>query len=198
MLNRIFITIFSFALLIFGANITSSADEMNSSSDQRAFPFLVSSLNFDWVTYGPDKREKIVESEGAPSGMAYRVTVRKKKPNSWDIATRNDMVKDIKKNDIIVVSFWARAAKPQKGKEKGDILVALQRNIEPYDSVIEERIALDKEWKKYHLSGKANRDYAADVTELNYNLALAKQTIEFAEFYVMNIGPDGDPEQYIP
>lgn len=58
MLNRIFITIFSFALLIFGANITSSADEMNSSSDQRAFPFLVSSLNFDWVTYGPDKREK--------------------------------------------------------------------------------------------------------------------------------------------
>lgn len=59
-----------------------------------------------------------MESEGAPSGMAYRVTVRKKKPNSWDIATRNDMVKDIKKNDIIVVSFWARAAKPQKGRKK--------------------------------------------------------------------------------
>jgi hypothetical protein len=72
-------------------------------------------------------------------------------------------------------------------------MLPLQRDIEPYDQVILERIALDKEWKKYHLSGKANRDYAANVTELNYNLALAKQTIEFAEFYVMNIGPDGDP-----
>ena len=45
------------------------------------------------------------------------------------------MVKDIKKDDVIVVSFWARAAKPQKGKEKGDIYVALQRDIEPYDQV---------------------------------------------------------------
>ena len=199
MLNRLFLTILAFALTTFGSNIVSTADTINNPEDQRSFPFLVSSLNFgQWETFGPDKRVKIVESKGAPSGQAYRVTVKKKKPNHWDIATRNDMVKDIKKGDVIVVSFWARAAKPQKGKEKGDINVALQRDIEPYDQVILERIALDTEWKKYHLSGKANRDYAANVTELNYNLALAKQTIEFAEYYVMNIGPNGDPEQYIP
>ena len=199
MLNRLFLTILAFALTMFGSNIVSTADTINNPEDHRSFPFLVSSLNFgQWETFGPDKRVKIVESKGAPSGQAYRVTVKKKKPNHWDIATRNDMVKDIKKDDVIVVSFWARAAKPQKGKEKGDIYVALQRDIEPYDQVILERIALDTEWKKYHLSGKANRDYAANVTELNYNLALAKQTIEFAEYYVMNIGPDGDPEQYIP
>ena len=32
----------------------------------------------------------------------------------------------------------------------------------------------------------------------NYNLAFARQTVELAEFYVTNIGPDGDPEQYMP
>jgi len=107
------------------------------------------------------------------------------------------MTESISKGDVILVSFWARAAKPQKGRETGDITVALQRNIEPYDSVFEERVALEKDWKLYNATGKAKRDYAADKTNLNFNLAYAKQTLEFGQFYVMNLGPDGDASKYI-
>jgi len=150
-----------------------------------------------WNTEGSDKKASIVKSEGVPGEMAYKVVVKKKKQKPWDTATRIPMTESISKGDVILVSFWARAAKPQKGRETGDITVALQRNIEPYDSVFEERVALEKDWKLYNATGKAKRDYAADKTNLNFNLAYAKQTLEFGQFYVMNLGPDGDASKYI-
>jgi len=41
-----------------------------------------------WSSYGPDKKDSIVKSEGAPGGMAYKVTVKKKQKNHWDTAIR--------------------------------------------------------------------------------------------------------------
>ena len=150
-----------------------------------------------WRTEGSDKKEKIVESKGAPGGMAYSVKVKKSKRNHWDTATRIPMTEDIQKDDVIIVSFWARAAKVAKGKDIGKIVAVLQRKVEPYDSIFEEHIDLGKEWKLHHVSGKAERDYSADETSMNFNLAKAKQTIEFGQFYVMDLGPNGDASKYM-
>lgn len=153
--------------------------------------------DIQWRTDGSDKKEAVVKSEGAPGGMAYKVTVKKSKKNPWDIATRIPMTEDIAKGDVILLSYWARTAKPQKGKEMGDISVAIQRNIEPYDSIFEERVALGTEWKLHYASGTAKRDYAADKTNLNFNLARAKQTLEFGQFYIMNLGPGADASKFM-
>jgi len=149
-----------------------------------------------WKTEGSDKRVKIVKSEGAPGGMAYSVTVKKPQRNHWDIATRIPMTTSIEKDDVILVSFWARTAKTPKGRETGDISVSLQRNIEPYDSILDQRIDLGTEWKIYNVAGKATIDYSAEKTNLNFNLARAKQTLEFGPFYIMSLGPDADPAKY--
>ncbi len=153
--------------------------------------------DIQWSTIGSDKKEEIVESEGVPGGVAYSVRVKKTKKNPWDTATRIPMTTSIEKDDVILISFWARAAKVAKGKETGDISVAIQRNVEPYDSVFEERIALGKEWKLYSAAGTANRDYSADKTNLNFNLARAKQTVEFGPFYIMSLGQGADASKYI-
>ncbi len=153
--------------------------------------------DIQWKTEGSDKKENIVESEGVPGGVAYSITVKKTKRNPWDTATRIPMTTSVEKDDVILVSFWARAAKLSKGKDTGDISVSLQRNVEPYDSIFEERIALGQDWKLYNAAGKANRDYTADKTNLNFNLARAKQTIEFGPFYIMSLGPDADVSKYL-
>lgn len=150
-----------------------------------------------WKTEGPDQKSQLVEAKGGPGGMAYQVKVKKSKRQHWDIATRIPMSTDVAKDDTILVSFWARAAKPPKGKETGKITVAYQRNIDPYDSVFEEQIDLGTEWKLYNVAGKAGRDYSAPKTNLNFNLAHAKQTVEFGPFYVMNLGPNADPNKYM-
>ncbi len=149
-----------------------------------------------WNTEGSDKKDKIVEATEIPGGYAYNVRVKKKKRNPWDTATRLPMTTSIEKDDAILVYFWARSAKPQKGYDKGQISVALQRNIEPYDSIFEERIALGQEWKLYNVVGKAKRDYPADKTQLNFNLAHAIQTVEFGQYYVLNLGKDAEIDKY--
>ena len=201
MLKRTFFTLSAAALLAFGTATDGQAqDEM-----AEALAALNASLpgtlinnpyDIEWRTDGGDKKDAIVKSEGAPGGMAYRVTVKKKKPNPWDTATRIPMTTAIDKDDVILMSFWARTAKTPKGKDTGDISVAIQRNVEPYDSVFEERIDLGTDWKLHSVAGKAARDFSVDKTQINFNLARAKQTIEFGQFYVMNLGPDGDASKY--
>ena len=150
-----------------------------------------------WNAVGSDMKQSIVKSEGAPGGMAYKVTVKKTKQNSWDTAIRIPTTTDIKKGDVILVSFWLRATKLRKGKESGDVFAALQRSSEPYDSVFEKSFAPGKEWKLYNVAGKAARDYSSGKASMNFNLAKAKQTLEFGQYYVMNLGPNGDASKYM-
>lgn len=206
MLKRTILTLTTAAFIALAISSASYADDANDAAIQQALKDLDAKLpgklinnpyDIKWRTEGSDKRDSVVESKGAPGGMAYKVTVKKRKKNHWDTATRIPMTESIAKDDVILLSFWARAAKPQKGKDKGDITVTIQRKIEPYDSIFEERMDLDKDWKLYNVAGKAKRDYAADKTQLNFNLARAKQTIEFGQFYIMNLGPNGDASKYM-
>lgn len=206
MFKHIAMTLSTAALLSLGTANIAHADDKISPEVAAALKALDAQLpgtlinnpyDIEWNTEGSDKRDSVVKSEDAPGGMAYRVVVKKKKRNHWDTATRIPMTTSVEKDDVIMISFWARAAKPPKGSETGDITVTIQRNIDPYDSVIEERMDIGKEWKLYSLSGKASRDYSDDKTNINFNLAHAKQTIEFGQFYVMNLGKNADASKYI-
>lgn len=206
MFKRTILSLTSAALVTLAVAIPSHANDANEVAIQQALEALDAQLpgklinnpyDIQWKSHGSDKKEAIVKSEGAPGGMAYQVKVKKIKRNFWETAIRIPMTQSVDKGDVILVSYWARAAKPQKGKDAGDITVALQRNIEPYDTVFEERVELGKEWKLYNVAGKAKRDYAADKTNLNFNLAHAKQTLEFGQFYIMNLGPNGDASKYM-
>lgn len=184
----------------------SSASANNDAAMEQALAALDATLpgtlinnpyDIQWRTDGSDKVEKIVESPGVPGGMAYQVRIKKTKRNAWDTATRMPMTTDIKKGEVILLSFWARTAKPPKGKETGNISVSLQRNVEPYDGIIEEQIDLGTEWKLYSFAGTASRDYSAEKTNLNFNLAKAKQTVEFGTYYISSLGEDVDPAPYL-
>jgi len=206
MLKRTLLS-FSSAILIAGSTVPfTHAADANDAAMLQALKALDAQLpgklinnpyDIQWSTHGSDKKESIVKSEGAPGGMAYQVRVKKKKKDHWETAIRIPMTESVSKGDVILVSYWARTMKPQKGKETGLISVALQRNIEPYDTVFEERVDLGTEWKLHNVAGKAKRNYAADKTNLNFNLAHAKQTLQFGQFYIMNLGPNGNASKYM-
>lgn len=189
-------------LLTLSVGVTAHADEKMAAAlatldAQLPGKLINNPYDIEWRTDGSDQKDAIVKSKGAPGGMAYRVIVKKSKRQAWDTATRIPMTTSIQKDDVILMSFWARAAKPPKGRETGNISVAIQRTVEPYDSIFEEQVDLGTEWKLHSVTGKASRIYSQDKTQINFNLARAKQTIEFGQFYVMNLGKDGDASQYI-
>lgn len=206
MMKRAFLSISCTTILAFSGPGLAQAQDANDAAITAALAALDASLpgklinnpyEIKWNTEGSDFKEEIVNSKGAPGGMAYSVKVKKRKSNHWDTATRIPMTTDIAIGDVIMVSFWARAAKLKKGKDTGPIVAILQRTTEPYDSIFEEGIDLGKEWKLHNVAGTATRDYSAEETSMNFNLAKAKQTIEFGQFYVMNLGPNGDASKYI-
>ena len=205
-MKRSFLSYSCAAILAFSGAGLAQAQGINDAARTAALAALDASLpgklinnpyDIKWNTEGSDFKEKIVDSKGAPGGMAYSVKVKKSKPNHWDTATRIPMSQNIAKDDVIIVSFWARAAKVRKGKETGKVVAMLQRTAEPFDSIIEEHMDLGPEWKLHNVAGKAARDYAAEETSMNFNLAKAKQTIEFGQFYIMNLGPNGDASKYV-
>ena len=92
MLKRAMLTLSSAAFITFSATSLSQANETDDAAIAQALATLDAQLpgklinnpyDIKWSTEGSDKRDSVVKSEGAPGGMAYKVTVKKRKKNHW-------------------------------------------------------------------------------------------------------------------
>ena len=139
-----------------------------------------------WNPEGGNKRVSIVDSEGVPGGRAIQFQVKRrniKKP--WDIRLRAPYDKDVSAGDHIEIYFWARAEKVPRGKDTGKIGVILGRNIEPYDTVVNQEIMPGNEWKMYKVSGAAERDFNMSESEMGFNFGFEKQTIQVGPYFAV-------------
>lgn len=150
-------------------------------------------LAIKWNPEGGNKRVSIVESEGVPGLQAIEFQVkRKNKRKPWDIRMRAPFDESVSAGDEIDIYFWARAEKLAKGQDTGQIAVMLGRDIEPYDTIIDQQIRPGAEWKMYRASGIAERDFAASVSEMGFNMGFAKQTIQFGPFFAVKRDPSAE------
>lgn len=145
-------------------------------------------MSIRWDPEGPNKRVKIVESEGVPGGQAISFQVRRTSRDPWDIRLRAPFDNDISKGEAIEIYFWARAANLPRGKDAGKIDVILQRDKEPYDTVISENLAPTPDWKMYKVSGVTEADFPANESEMGFNFGDQKQTIELGPFFAVSLG----------
>jgi len=145
-----------------------------------------------WNPEGGNKSVKIVESDGVPGSQAISFRVRKKSSKPWDIRMRAPFDRDITAGDQIEVYFWARASKLPRKKDTGKIGVAIGRDVEPYDTVLNAEILPTEEWKMYRVSGVAERDFPTSESDMGFNFGFEKQTIELGPFYAIRKDSAGD------
>lgn len=145
-----------------------------------------------WNPEGGNKSVKIVESDGVPGSQAISFRVRKKSSKPWDIRMRAPFDRSISAGDEIEVYFWARASKLPRKKESGKISVAVGRDVEPYDTVLNAEILPTEEWKMYRVSGVAERDFPTSESDMGFNFGFEKQTIELGPFYAIKKDSTGD------
>lgn len=188
------------AVVALGLSLTSIAMPAAANPDKEITPvsayeisgtLLHSPTNIKWNPEGPDKTAKVVESDGVPGGQAIQIRVKRKKKDSWDIRMKAPFDKDIAKGDTIEMYFWLRAAKTPKGQDAGKVDVVIGRDVEPYDTIIVDEIRPTTTWKMYKVSGIAEANFPADKSDMGFNLAKAKQTIEFGPFYAVK-APDSE------
>lgn len=136
-------------------------------------------------SYG-DAQGKIVQDRGAPDGQAMDVRILRKGRKPWDSGLTGSLSGSIKRGDVLVMSYWAKAVQGQ-----GVISNAgLQLNSEPYTAMVMKPASLGPEWQRFTVSTKAQRNYGPSEAGFVIQLAGAKQTVRFGPVFIMNFGPN--------
>lgn len=151
-------------------------------------------MRITWEPEGSNKRVQIVDSEGVPGAQAISFQVKRKSSKPWDINMRAPYEKNVSAGETIEIYFWARASKLPRGKDTGKVTVALGRNQEPYDTVIDQDILPTEIWKMYRVSGVAGADFPVDQSDMGFNFGHMKQTIELGPFFAVTRGQTPAPE----
>lgn len=146
-----------------------------------------------WGVYGTGEKHQMVKDTGVNGGSAFQVTSAGASLNPWDIQAGVTTSKAVKKGDVILLAFWARAVTPQTV----NIPAVLQQTSAPYTRVGAENLTITPDWKLYYVSGPADQDYAAGTLGASVQLATAAQTVALGPVFLMNYGPGYNPK-YLP
>lgn len=144
-----------------------------------------------WSVWGTAKTNFVI-APGLKGGAAERVTISKPgKP--WDVGTYAAVTKPVKKGDVLVLMFWARAERPPPGS---DLIMVTGSIYEPPPSgnpvSQETSFIIGRQWKLYYATGTAAKDYPVGTLSAGMILGTGDQVIDFGPVSILDLGPDYD------
>lgn len=127
-----------------------------------------------------------VETKGAPEfEKALRMTVRRVPENPWGFQTNSKCAAKVRKGEVLLAFFWARAAGASEEAE-GTFVFELAR--EPYTKSTAFRFECGKTWSKYYVPFLSAMDYGEDDIALHFQAGSAKQAMEIGGLKVVSYG----------
>lgn len=125
---------------------------------------------------GQNFQQAIQVSTNGDSDQAYRSAL------GWNTASA------VKKNDVLLLSFWARKLEPA-GIATVRCQVVLERNGSPYDKSITVNFPTDtSEWRFYQFPFKAHDNFGIGQANLIFQFAYGPQTFEIGDVTLNNYG----------
>lgn len=127
-----------------------------------------------------------VDAKGAPGfEKALRMTTRKVPENPWGFQTHAKCAVAVKKGEVLLAVFWARAAGASEEAE-GNFVFELSRA--PYTKSASFRFECGKAWAKFYVPFVSAMDYGADDIGLHFQAGGARQTMEIGGLRVTSFG----------
>jgi hypothetical protein len=169
-------------LAMFGAvALTAAADDIMQKAVNEPGAF--------WTTWGKAKTAYVADS-GVKGGAAERVTISAKPNNPWDVGASSSVAKAVRKGDVVLLMFWARAEKSPPGSDLVIITGRVYENAPPGTAVTPEtNYLVGKQWKLYYSSGKATKDYPVGTLSAGMILGTGEQVIDLGPMFVLDLGP---------
>ncbi len=190
-MSKWFVILLTSVLSIAGAEAQSS-----SASDQAASAMMQKMVNEpsvdDWSVLGVPQLAPQADT-GLPGDRSIRIDVPDKGANPWDIQASAGITKPVKKGDVILVAFWARADLAA-GENPAAVLTTIQfqESKPPFTNIFNDTAALSSKWTMYYASGVATEDYGPGSVNVTMFLATAKQTVYLGQIFIIDFGPDYD------
>lgn len=152
----------------------------------------INKISEGWYTWGNVKTE-VVSDPAAPGGKFQRVAVQAKPANPWEAGVVVTLTKPVKKGDVIVFAFWARADVLPQGNDFIDLAGHVgESGPSPVAITPEAGFLLSKKWKLFHSSGTVERDIPGGKAGGSIVLGADVQTIDFGPVYISDFGPGFD------
>lgn len=143
--------------------------------------------------YGDAAGIKVVENSRAIGGQALQVRTKQKGTNPWDVGVVSAISGEFNSGDVLFMMFWARAAALPKDKSFSVISnVGIQKASEPYSAIMSKTFNVNENWKTFAMAAKASTGYSHNETQVSFQLASDKHTIELGPVFVINLGPNID------
>jgi hypothetical protein len=145
-----------------------------------------------WGIWG-NAQSEIVADPDVEGGKAKRVVISPKPQNPWDVGGYVLITKPVKKGDVILLAFWARAERLPAGDDFIETSARIHDTSPENASVTPEtQFLIGTQWKLFHASGTADKDYAVGKLGCGMLLGSDDQIIDFGPAYIVDYGPGYD------
>ena len=131
---------------------------------------------------------KIVAVEGQPFASAQQIRTIAKPENPYALQLSAKTAGAIKKGDVLLATFWARAI----GADEARTEFVLELAREPHTKSAVLPAALDSAWTKFYVPCSAACDLAPGEGQIGFRCGYDPQTIELAALTVRNFGNSAD------
>ncbi len=102
--------------------------------------------------------------------------------NAWDSGAGMRNINPVNKDDVIVVTFWARRV-----SDASELTFFAEDGV-TFDKEIDFKMAFTPDWARYFGAFKAKKDYAVDGLVTGFHLATTAQSFELGGFTALNFG----------
>jgi hypothetical protein len=134
-------------------------------------------------------RGQVRSDPGVQGGKALRVQVPGRSEQAWTTAVSVPINRAVHNGDNLVLAFWARLEEGDNGATSASLPYnAVQLSGAPYTAVFSGGVTVTPQWQMFEVTGRANRDYAADSLNVAIHLATGHQTIDIGPVFVLNMG----------
>lgn len=161
-------------------------------ADDRLATHAVNNLSEGWYTWGKVKNE-VVQDPAAPGGKFQRISVPVIPAEPWEDGVVVTVTQPVKKGDVVVFAFWARADVLPAGDDFIQLSGRVSEQGPPVaDMTPETTFLISRKWQLFHASGTAGKDFAAGKSGGAIVIGGDVQTIDFGPVYISDFGPGFD------
>ena len=140
-------------------------------------------------TKADDVELDLVKIDDGPATEAIRLGAQES-DHWWDMGVLAPAAEPVKKGDVMLATFDMRSVKSMTGQSL--VVFTYQAGPPKYEKSEMVRVSAGTEWTRINLPFVMEGDFDAGKSMAGFHLALTDQTLEIADFQVLNYGQGYD------
>ncbi len=140
------------------------------------------------VSAGALAKMEVVKVADRPFDTALRIETLVRPAMPWGIQWALATTADINRDDVVVLSLWARCVESKHESTEGTLGVLIEQGGDPYAKVLAIDLGIGREWAHLQIPVKSAVAFKAGEARVMLRAGFDPQVIEVADLKAINLG----------